>query len=99
MSLTILEIEHFDFTTKSGFILNFKASKEKEFFTAQEIFRAILHTNSVESSFGYDENFDDIFEFEYPKNRKISLKFTNYSNKNKSEIEVFWRKEKIKNIA
>jgi len=99
MSLTILAIDHFDFTTKSGFILNFKASTDKEFFNAQEIFRAIISTNSIESKFGYDENFDEILAFEYPKNKKISLKFTTYLNKNKSEIEVFWKKEKIKNIA
>ena len=99
MSLTIINIEHFDFSTRSGFKLDFKASSEKDFFMAQEIFRAILTTNSIESSFGYDKNYNDIFVFEYPQNKRITLKCTLYLNKEGYEIEAFWRKNNNKDTA
>lgn len=65
MALKILRI--LDDSDHKGFYvaLEFKIDFEKEGFLAQKILRALMSSYSVESSFGFDKNFNEVLAFEY----------------------------------
>ena len=61
-------------TNNARLAITIRGTEEKDFFLAQEIFRAFIsNCFCVESGFGYNENFEKILEFKYPKNKDITL--------------------------
>lgn len=54
--------------------LTFRGTEDKDFLLAQKIFRAFVSTCfCVESGFGYDEQFNEVLVFKYPKSKDITL--------------------------
>lgn len=56
--------------------LTFRATEKEDYLLAQRLFRyAVTVKFCVESSFGYDENFQEAPVFKYPKSRTITLQY------------------------
>lgn len=54
--------------------LTFRGTENNDFLLAQKIFRAFVSTCfCVESGFGYNEQFQEVLVFKYPKSKDITL--------------------------
>lgn len=70
--LKVIDINHDDVNHRLA--VTFRGTENKDFFLAQEIFRALISTNfCVESGFGYNDNLQEILVFKYPKSKDITL--------------------------
>lgn len=80
---------------KNGVAMTFRGTEPSDFLLAQKIFRhTISATQCVESSFGFNENFEEIPVFRYPKSRTISLVY----NKEFGRYAATWPKGKQHSI-
>ncbi len=77
----------------SSFLMFFEIDKKEDGFLAQEIYRAIVHTYCSESSFGYNDRFEKILEFNYPCKSEIILGFEKETGRS------FYSSKYIKKLA
>jgi hypothetical protein len=70
--LKVINIHRNDINNRLA--MTIRGTENEDFLLAQEVFRALISCHfCVESSFGYDQNMNEVLVFKYPKNRDVTI--------------------------